>query len=115
MIGKIINKKIWIYTKAIDFRKQLNGLIGVVAEEMGEEAKSDGLYVFRNRQRDKMKILMWDRNGFVMGYKRLERGKFDFPDGEETVKMDIRELMMLVSGMPMVSKEKTRNGRCFSV
>ena len=96
------SRKIWVYTQVVDFRKQLDGLVGIIGNEMGLKAE-DGIYVFRNRNRDKLKIILWDRNGFVMGYKRLERGRFDFPeDDDEIIKMDLNQLEMLVSGMPMI-------------
>jgi len=95
-------RKIWVYTQVVDFRKQLDGLVGIIGNEMGLKAE-DGLYVFRNRNRDKLKIILWDRNGFVMGYKRLERGRYDFPeDDDDIIKMDLKQLEMLVSGMPMI-------------
>lgn len=97
-------RKIWIYSEAIDFRKQLNGLVQVVADEMDERPDSGSVYVFRNRQKDKLKLLMWDRNGYVMGYKRLERGRFDFPSHGESggISLTVSELWQLISGMPMI-------------
>lgn len=97
------HKQIWIYSQAIDFRKQLNGLINVVIDELEKEPNDGSLYVFRNRQGNKLKLLLWDRNGYFMGYKRLEKGRFDFPANEEgviTITKD--ELYGLVSGMPML-------------
>ena len=92
-----------MYNGGIDFRKQINGLIHLVQDEMQSPPNDGSLYVFRNRGRDKLKVLMWDRNGFVLGYKRLEKGRFDFPEtGELKVSMTMDQLMMLVSGMPMV-------------
>ena len=102
MTSWLLGRRIWMYTEVVDFRKQVDGLVGIIGNEIGLKSE-DGIYVFRNRSRDKIKIVMWDRNGFVMGYKRLERGRFDFPtDEEEIIKMDLTQLEMLVSGMPMV-------------
>ena len=96
-------RSVWMYVKPLDFRKQVNGLVEVVMEEMKRRPNDGAIYIFRNRQRDKLKILMWDRNGFVMGYKRLERGKFDIPIREcGPIEMTWRQLMMLVSGMPVL-------------
>ncbi len=97
--------EIWVYSEPLDFRKQLNGLIEVVLGELGKRPDDGSLYVFRNRQRNKLKILVWDRNGYFMGYKRLEKGRFYFPQ-EKTeagpVTMTADELYALVSGMPIV-------------
>lgn len=102
MIEKWQTKSIWVYRKPIDFRKQLNGLVQTVIDETKGPPDLNGIYLFRNQQRDKLKLLVWDRNGFFMGYKRLERGKFDFPNQVDVVKMSSDELSQLMAGMPMV-------------
>ena len=95
-------RKIWVYTQAVDFRKQIDGLVQIIENEM-ETSSSEGLYVFQNRQKDKIKIIVWDRNGYLLGYKRLSRGRFDFPiRSEETVSMTAEELSDLLSGMPVI-------------
>ncbi len=102
MIETWRTKSIWVYRKQIDFRKQMNGLIQTVVDEASSPLDRNGIYLFRNRQRDKLKLLLWDRNGFFMGYKRLERGKFDFPSDELEVKLSWEEFEQLMSGMPIV-------------
>jgi transposase len=102
MIEQWQSKSIWVYRKAIDFRKQLNGLVQTVIDETKGPPDLNGIYLFRNQQRDKLKLLVWDRNGFFMGYKRLERGRFDFPSQGDVVKMSADELSQLMAGMPMV-------------
>ncbi len=110
------NRVIWVYNGTLDFRKQMNGLAQLVLDEMGRLPNDGSVYVFRNRQRDKLKVLMWDRNGFVLGYKRLEKGTFDFPktaSGSVVITRD--ELAMMVSGMPMVYVGKDAEKElCFS-
>ncbi len=97
-----LGKKVWIYRSAIDFRRQINGLVQVVIES-GQSNPTDGsVYVFRNRKKDKVKLLTWHVNGFFLGYKRLERGRFDFPEDKEVVQLSPRQLMQLLSGMPML-------------
>ena len=61
---------------------------------------------FRNRQKNKIKMVMWHVNGFLMGSKRLEKGKFDFLAGSECVEMSCEQLLSLLSGMPMIYQEK---------
>ena len=102
MIEKWQTKSIWVYRNPIDFRKQLNGLVQTVIDETNGPPDRNGIYLFRNRQRNKLKLLTWDRNGFFMGYKRLERGKFDCPSQADVVEMSADELRQLISGMPMV-------------
>lgn len=102
MMSALAEKTVWLYREPIDFRKQMNGLIGLVVSEMKINPIDGSLYVFRNQQRNKIKLLMWDRNGFFLGYKRLERGKFDFPSDAEEVRISWDELLPLIAGMPMV-------------
>ena len=61
------SKSIWGYRKPIDFRKQLNGLVQTIIDETDGPPNRNGIYLFQNRQRDKIKLLAWDRNGFFMG------------------------------------------------
>jgi transposase len=71
--------------------------------ELERQPNDGSVYVFCNGKRDRVKFIMWDRNGFLMGYKRLERGRFDFPvDGNGEVRISWEQLDMLMSGMPMV-------------
>ena len=105
-------RNIFVYNGTLDFRKQMNGLIHLVNEEMQSRPNDGNVYVFRNRGRDKLKILMWDRNGFVLGYKRLEKGHFDFPKvGGSHCEITHEQLTMMVSGMPIIylGKETEEN------
>lgn len=95
-------RAVWLYQPILDFRKQMNSLIQIVAEEMGKHPMDGSIYVFRNRNRDQVKVLFWDRNGFWMGIKRMEKGRFDFPMNERgTVSLSWEEMYLLISGLPM--------------
>lgn len=63
--------------EAVDFRKSFDGLYGVVRHSLRREPTSGDAYIFINRRRDSVKILVWDRTGFVLWHKRLEEGTFD--------------------------------------
>ncbi|KTD21433.1 IS66 family insertion sequence element accessory protein TnpB [Legionella israelensis] len=67
---------IYVATTPVDFRKAINGLAAMVIEEFESPANDGSVYVFYNRSRDRVKCLFWDKNGFVLYHKRLERGKF---------------------------------------
>ena len=106
MIEKWDGKKIWIYTKSIDFRKQINGLIVTVVDHLKKEPDDGSIYLFWNQKKDQIKMLTWDRNGYVMGQKKLAKGKFDVPKyNQETVRMTLKEWLELMAGMPMVKYE----------
>ena len=85
----------------VDFRKSINGLSSLVEEALGQDPFSPQLFVFTNRNRDKVKILYWERSGFVLWYKRLEKQRFPWPraDAEEIVTMTGRELNWLLDGI----------------
>jgi transposase len=91
---------IFLYREAVDFRKSIDGLSSIASIEMGVELKEGNLFVFISRRRDKMKILYFDRTGFALWYKRLERARFKWPKGiENTVlPMEPRQLEWLLEG-----------------
>lgn len=70
--------RVFVADRPVDFRKAINGLAALVAEQYEIPATSGSVYVFYNRQYDRVKCLFWDKNGFVLYQKRLERGKFKF-------------------------------------
>jgi transposase len=80
----------------------MDGLIHLVAVEMKQKPTDGSIYVFRNKSKDKLKVLIWDRNGFVLGYKRLETGRFDFPVAQNgSIRLNLEQMYLLISGLPM--------------
>ena len=69
---RLSGKKIYIASEAVDFRKAIDGLCNEIAEDFQQES----IYIFYNKGRNKLKILGWHGNGFMLLYKRLEKGKF---------------------------------------
>ena len=67
---------IYLYIDIVDFRKSINGLIVVVEQDMNLNPFRDALFVFCNKKRDKVIILYWDKTGFALWYKRLEKHQF---------------------------------------
>lgn len=70
---------IYLHKQPVDFRKSINGLAVIVEEQMQLSSLSGALFVFCNKQRDKLKVLYWDSTGFCLWYKRLERDRFKWP------------------------------------
>jgi len=85
--------RVYLGAEPIDFRKQIDGIALQVQEVLGLDPYSPCLFVFRNRARDKLKLLYWHHNGFVLMYKRLEKGQFKWPltQGHTSVPMSVRE------------------------
>ncbi len=70
---------IYLHRDAVDFRKSINGLSVIVEQAMLLSPFDEALFVFCNKQRDKLKVLYWDKTGFCLWYKRLEKDKFQWP------------------------------------
>lgn len=85
-------KKVLICRKPVDFRKAVNGLSILIHHDLDLNA-FEGVYVFFNRRRDKVKILTWESNGFVLYAKYLEQDKFHIPKGDEDIVMITGEQM----------------------
>ena len=89
--------RIYLATGTVDLRKSIDGL-GALAAARGHDVFSGHLFVFTSRRGDRVKILVWDRGGFVLYYKRLERGRFRLPEiapGADEVQLDATQLAML--------------------
>lgn len=94
------NAPIWFYREPIDFRKQMDALIVIVADHLQMNPTSGQLFLFRSRANNKIKMLWWDRNGFWMFYKRLEKGKFQFPvKNDEALELTCDQFNWLLSGL----------------
>jgi len=77
--------RVYLYRQPVDFRKSYRGLSAIVESELGDNPFDGELYVFINRQRNKIKCLFWERNGFVLYYKALAEEKFHWPQHDEDI------------------------------
>jgi transposase len=106
---------IWLHPQPVDFRKQLDGLIMLVSDHLELNPTSGQLFIFRSRTNNKIKMLWWDRNGFWLFYKRLEKGRFQFPPiNSKTVEITRDQLSWLLSGLecmkqPLLPEVKAKN------
>lgn len=104
--------RIFLRPGATDMRRSMDGLSALVREEMGLDALSGHVFLFRNRRGDRLKILVWDQSGFWVLYKRLEQGTFAWPSEEHGYPLEMRasDLMLLMSG---VDVSRTRRRRWY--
>lgn len=79
MISLAASTKIFIYRDSIDMRKSIDGLVLMVVEELKLDPQNKAMYIFHNKAKEKFKAILWDGDGFILLYKRLEKGKFKFP------------------------------------
>jgi transposase len=94
--------RILIGSVPIDMRKSIDGLMAIVQQELEEDAYSGHLFVFISRRCDRVKVLTWDKGGFVLFYKRLERGQFRLPHMDPNsmaIEIDATQLAMLLDGI----------------
>jgi transposase len=94
---------VYLCREAVDFRKSISGLAVLVEQGLGLNPFAQALYVFTNRRRDRIKLLYWERNGFCLWYKRLERERFVWPRHlqEATVTLTVQELNWLLDGFDL--------------
>ena len=101
--------RVYIATGTTDMRKSINGLSILVADQLELDPLSGHLFAFCNRKRDIIKILYWDRNGFCLWQKRLEKHQFQWPETKEGVlNIHGHELSWLLDGLSLNQSEAHR-------
>ena len=94
--------RIFLCRSAIDMRKGFDGLHGVVLEVLRQDPLSGDLFVFLNRRRDRVKLLIWEGDGMLIVYKRLQRGTFAPPAGSgDAVVLTSAQLALLLGGIDL--------------
>ncbi|OUS77262.1 hypothetical protein B1748_08950 [Paenibacillus sp. MY03] len=106
MLNEITSKPVYLACGSTDLRKSIDGLAALVQEGLGMSPFSPALFVFCNRERNKLKILYWEHNGFWLYYRRLERGTFQWPQANgEPVAITNRELRWLLDGLSLSQRQ----------
>ena len=110
LFGIGLATKIYLAVEAVDMRKGFEGLYGAVRDQLGHDPVSGHLFLFTNKTRTRLKALVWDGSGLWVCAKRLEKGRFRWPEaeGRPSVTMRSEELAMLVNGLDG-SKYRQRN------
>ena len=104
--------KVFLYRDFVDFRKSINGLATIVEQQMQLSPLDGSVYVFCNKGRDKLKVLYWDRTGFALWYKRLEKDKFKWPTKHTTptFKLSEQQLHWLFDGFDVLGHQTMSYG-----
>lgn len=99
-------KPVYLCCGYTDMRKSINGLMMLVQSSFSLDPFSDALFVFCNRNRDRIKILEWDTDGFWLYFKRLERGRFRWPaeNSDKTMNLTSEELALLIGSAKLEKK-----------
>jgi transposase len=96
--------KVFMATRPADLRRSFDGLAELTRQIIAQDPASGHLFVFRNKHGDRIKILLWDRSGFVLWYKRLEKGVFQFPSAASaSVQIDMTTLTLILEGIDLAS------------
>ena len=95
---------IYLYRESVDFRKSINGLAAIIENDTDLALGTGALFLFTNKQRDKIKILYWDKTGFALWYKRLEKAKYKWPSKEklQVFRLSQYELEQRLSGFTII-------------
>lgn len=94
-------QRYYLYHAPTDMRKSFDGLCGLVSSGLGRDPLSGEVFVFINRRRTHIKLLVWDRSGFVLYYKRLEEGTFELPASQGPLRWD--QLVLMLEGVSLGS------------
>ena len=96
-------EQVYLCREYIDMRKSINGLSLLVESHLAQDPFAHQLFVFCNKKRDKIKMLYWERNGFVLWYKRLEKQRFKWPTSFDSDVMTLtgQEINWLLDGIDL--------------
>ena len=98
---------VFLAVKPLDMRKSFDGLAVYVQSYLAKNPLKDGLFIFRNKKGDKVKLLYWQRHGLVIVYKRLEQGRFKWPQSDEKLMSLCRqELELLLDGVDLTQLKR---------
>src|ERR1700728_3846012 len=109
--------RIFVCTKPADMRKSFDGLSGMVQEFLEQDPLSGHLFLFFNKRRDRAKILLWDRDGFLLVYKRLEAGTLQSLDstsrteqlsGKAGLELSVTDLTLILSGIDLATARRRK-------
>jgi transposase len=103
--------RIWLGTAPVDLRRSFDGLAEQVRPQLHNDPLFGHVFVFRNKRGDRLKLLSWDEDGFVLVYKRLEEGTFRWPAvsaGQPSVALRAAELAMLLDGIDWTKAQRGR-------
>lgn len=103
-LDQLLGQRIWLAAEPADMRRGFDRLAEMARQVTGEDPLSGHLFLFRSRRGDRLKILVWEGDGFVLWYKRLETGTFRLPAvsaGQRSLELRASELAMLLDGIDL--------------
>lgn len=100
--------RVFLYRLPTDMRKSFHGLVALVESAVKQDPLSGSLFVFLNRQRDRIKILYWGQTGFCIWYQQLQKGTYQLPDeksleDQQTIEVTRSQLSLILDGIDLSS------------
>lgn len=114
MIPLTVNQTIHLCCTPVDMRNNFDGLCAIVKNHFKKDPLRDGVFVFVNKPRDKMKLLFWDRHGYWLLYKRLQAGVFQMPPSDadnnspEALQITYEQLILIIEGIDLTSIKRRK-------
>lgn len=103
------NARLFLYQRPVNMRKSFEGLSAIVDQLFPGEILSGAFFIFLNRRKDHMKVLFWDKDGFVIWFKRLEKGSYAWKWSDQS-SLDRRTFLMLLEGVTPKRMQVRYNG-----
>ncbi len=108
MLASLGVRRILAWRDPVDMRKSFDGLVAVVTNTLGEDPLSNSLFIFINRRGNYLKLVYWDRTGFCLFAKRLERGRFALPGTEKKQELNEQMFRLILDGIVLGSASRMR-------
>jgi transposase len=113
MLNFAFSMSVHLCCSPTDMRKNFDGLCSIITNNFKKDPLRDGIFVFVNKTCDKMKILVWDRHGYWLLYKRLEAGRFQMPpaeasDNPEAINITYEQLVLIIEGIDLASVKRRK-------
>lgn len=108
MLTLSTHQRYFVYNGFTDMRKSFDGLTGLVRNDLNRNPVSGDVFIFFNRPRTHVKILFWERDGFALYYKRLERGTFEVPSTESAGEITAQMLSLILQGIILSSVKRKK-------
>ena len=110
MLSFSSRQRYFLYGAPTDMRKGFAGLSGLVRQYIDHDVLSGDVFIFINRRRDRIKLLMWDATGFALYYKQLERGTFEFPKAVNATSVELvwSDLVLVLEGIEIKSIKRRK-------
>lgn len=101
-------QRYFVYNGYTDMRKSFDGLCGLVSNDLAKNPTNGDVFIFFNRPLTHVKILFWERDGFALYYKRLERGTYDLPSTDSQAEVSAQVLSFILQGIILSSVKRKK-------